>query len=104
MSQEVKIVRIRLVGRRWKTTFIEELAKTIREFFSEDVRVRLNSFLTPDTRFPITDFDVFKEAPETELEKLKKQVEELLEKHGYSARRLLTVKTVITRMVPEEGQ
>ncbi len=103
MSQQVRVTRIRLVGRRWKAEFLEDISKLIKEIFGSGTLVRLNSFLTPQARFPITDFDVFKEIDESTINKVRYEVEELLEKHGYSRRRLLTVKVVTATVTPREA-
>ncbi|ADB57342.1 hypothetical protein [Archaeoglobus profundus] len=52
------------------------------------------------TNLPITDFDLF---AEVDVEDLKEKVVEILEKHGYNARRLLlSVKRVESVEVVEE--
>ncbi len=103
-AQEVKGTRIRMVGRRWKVEFLEDLMELLKLEFGEGTLIRLNSFLTPQRRFPLTDFDVFKEIDASKIEELRKKIEELLERHGYPARRLLTIKIVTLRITGREAQ
>ncbi len=98
----VKVTRIRMVGRRWKTEFLEDFMELLKITFGGETLVRLNSFLTPQRRFPLTDFDVFKEADEETIKKLRDEIEKLLEEHGYNPRRLLTIKIVTTTLTARE--
>ena len=105
MSEErVTVTRIRMVGRRWKTEFLEDFMELLKLTFGSETLVRLNSFLTPQRRFPITDFDVFKEADEETIKKLRDEIERLLEEHGYNPRRLLTIKLVQTTVTAREAR
>jgi len=101
-ESRVTVTRIRMVGRRWKTEFLEDLMELLKLTFGAETLVRLNSFLTPQRRFPITDFDVFKAADEETIKKLREQIEKLLEEHGYNPRRLLTIKLVETTVTARE--
>ncbi len=98
----VKVTRIRMVGRRWKADFLEDFMELLKLTFGGETLVRLNSFLTPQRRFPLTDFDVFKEADEETIKKLRDEIEKLLEEHGYNPRRLLTIKIVTTTLTARE--
>ncbi len=102
-ESRVVVTRIRMVGRRWKTEFLEDFMELLKITFGGETLVRLNSFLTPQRRFPITDFDVFKEADEETIQKLRREIERLLEEHGYNPRRLLTIKLVETTVTAREA-
>ncbi len=81
------------MGRIWRVKFLEELMKSFDEFCEE---VRVNSFII---NIPITDFDLF---ADVDVEDLKSRVVEILKKHGYSEKRLLSVKRVESVEVIEE--
>ncbi len=102
-ESRVVVTRIRMVGRRWKTEFLEDLMELLKITFGAETLVRLNSFLTPQRRFPITDFDVFKELDDEGIKRLREQIEKLLEEHGYNPRRLLTIKRVETTVTAREA-
>ncbi len=99
--EEVKAVRIRFVGRRWKVSFLEDLAKTLKELYGEDVNVRINSFLVQNARLPMLDVDVIYSG-DSKVDDVRRAVEDLLRKHGYSLGRLLTVKEVTIRVPATE--
>ncbi|AEM39788.1 hypothetical protein Pyrfu_1935 [Pyrolobus fumarii 1A] len=99
----VTVTRIRMVGRRWKADFLEDLMELLKITFGGETLIRLNSFLTPQRRFPITDFDVFKEVDDETIRKLRDEIEKLLEEHGYNPRRLLAIKKVETTITARES-
>lgn len=87
------VTRVRLLGRIWRVKFLEDLMKLFGESCGE---VRVNSFVI---NVPITDFDLF---ADVEIEDLKSKVVETLKKHGYSERRLLSIRRVESVEVIEE--
>ncbi len=100
--EEARAVRIRLVGRRWKLSFLEDLARTLKEIYGEDTTVRVNSFLVQNARLPILDFDVIYSGDDSKLDEARRAVEDVLRNHGYPLGRLLTVKEVTVRLGPAE--
>jgi len=101
MSETVKAIRVRLVGRRWKAGFLAEFTAKIVEMFGPDMLVRINSFIAQRSGMPITDIDIFS-GDESKVKEVRRMVEELLEKHGYPYGRLLTVKIVEVRITAGE--
>ncbi|WP_457549388.1 hypothetical protein [Archaeoglobus sp.] len=89
----MRVTRVRFVGRIWKPSFLKDLMSIFENFCEE---FRINSFIV---NVPITDFDIF---AEVEVEDLKCRIVELLEKHGYNSKRLLSVKHVESVEVVEE--
>ncbi len=102
MSETVKAIRVRLVGRRWKAGFIADLASGIINLFGNDMLVRINSFIAQRSGMPITDIDIFS-GDEERVKEVRRLVEELLEKHRYPYGRLLTVKIVEVRITAGEA-
>lgn len=102
MSETVKAIRVRLVGRRWKAGFLADLASRIAEMFGAVMLVRINSFIAQRSGMPITDIDIFS-GEEGKIREVRRLVEELLEKHGYPFGRLLTVKIVEVRITAGEA-
>ncbi len=87
------VTRVRFIGRIWKVGFLKDLMELFKGLCGE---VRINSFVV---NVPITDFDLF---GDVEIENLKSAIVEILKRHGYSERRLLTVKRVEEIEVVEE--
>lgn len=94
MSQDTtSIIRIRLIGRRWTLSFLKDLSQSLIDTLGEDPQVRINSFIAQPSRIPITDVDVFTNSLER-VSKVRRVIEDVLEKHGYPLGRLLTVKRI----------
>ena len=89
----MRVTRVRFVGRIWKPSFLKDLMSLFESLCEE---IRINSFIA---NVPITDFDLF---AEVEVEDLKSKIVELLEKHNYNTKRLLSVKHVESVEVVEE--
>lgn len=79
------VTRVRFIGRIWRVKFLEELMNIFSNLCEE---VRINSFII---NVPVTDFDLL---ADVDVEDLKSKVVEILRKHGYSEKRLLSIKRV----------
>lgn len=101
MAASVKVIRIRLVGRRWKLGFLVDLTNALAEKFGRDTLTRINSFIAQRSRMPLTDIDIFN-ADEQVVREVRRIVEEALERHGYPFGRLLTIKIVEVQL--ESGE
>ena len=104
----VRAIRIRLIGRRWKLSFMEDLARALRGMYGDDATVRINSFIAQGSRLPILDFDLIpSESGQAEdlgekINEVRRAVEDVLAKHKYPMGRLLSVKEVEVRLGPGE--
>ncbi len=89
----MRVTRVRFIGRIWNPSFLKDLMSLLENICKE---LRINSFIA---NVPITDFDIF---AEVNVEDLKSKIVELLEKHGYNSKRLLSVRHVESVEVVEE--
>ncbi len=79
------ITRVRFIGRIWKIEFLRDLMNLFKDLCDE---VRINSFVI---NVPITDFDLL---ADVNIEDLTLKIVEILKKHDYNEKRLLTIKKV----------
>ncbi|BAA79720.1 hypothetical protein APE_0743 [Aeropyrum pernix K1] len=101
-EQIITVIRVRLVGRRWRLSFLKALAEKLMEVLGGDTEVRINSFIAQPSRLPITDVDIFSGSVE-KLTDVRRAVEDVLQENNYPLGRLLTVKHVQVSMAAGEG-
>jgi hypothetical protein len=101
-EETARAIRIRFVGRRWKLSFLEDLARELKSIFGEDATVRVNAFLVQNARLPLMDLDVIVQDVKVSPDEVRRKVEDVLMKHNYPVGRLLTVKEVTIRLPAAE--
>ncbi len=101
--RRVKIVRARLVGRRWRISFFKTVFARLEEEFGPDVEVRITSFMAANAGMPLTDIDIFVEPTARNRGVVYRIILEALMDARYPPRRLLTVKEAEAAIAAEAG-